>query len=338
MFNFSPSIISNHSSLCNKLNTTLTKLRASPTPSVNENYIRMWHEWKRTYNMDHLESDSNDARYFIFKENMIKIDQHNANPLKTYTMAPNKFSHMTHQEFKYKMLKPYVHDANVPRQSTLLINTAAPKTMDWRSNGAVTPVKDQGQCGSCYSFSATGSLEGAHYQATNELLSLSEQQVVDCSASYGDTGCDGGLMTNVFEYVIKNGGICLESDYPYMARVGTCNTTCNKVAQISSYVALDKNETLLQNAVGTVGPVSIAVDASGDGWMHYSTGVYTAPCGQDLDHGVLVVGYGTDSVSNKDYWVVKNSWGPSWGENGYIRLVRGINQCGISNMASYPVV
>jgi len=202
----------------------------------------------------------------------------------------------------------------------------------------VPPVKAPGMCGSCWAFSTPGSVEGAWViQGKNTLVSLSEQQLVDCSQAEGNEGCNGGLMDYGFQYIIDNGGICTEAAYAYTGTDGTCKKTCEKVVKISGYKDIPSgNETSLLNAVGTVGPVSIAIEADQSGFQFYSGGVFDGACGTSLDHGVLAVGYGTDS--GKDYWTVKNSWGASWGETGYIRMIRNKNQCGLTLAASYPTV
>jgi len=166
---------------------------------------------------------------------------------------------------------------------------------------------------------------------SGNLVSVSEQQLVDCAGSAGNQGCNGGLMDDAFEYIIKNGGLGSESSYPYTAKDGKCKQV-SSVSTVSEYTDVKKSdETGLMSAVN-IEPVSVAVDAQS--WQTYRQGVMTGFCGKSLDHGVLLVGYGTDGAN--DYWLVKNSWGTSWGEKGYIRLVRGKNQCGIAEAASYP--
>jgi C1A family cysteine protease len=205
------------------------------------------------------------------------------------------------------------------------------------------PTTQQFECGSCWAFSTTGSIEGAWFLKTGQLVSLSEQQLVDCSGSEGNQGCNGGLMDNAFEYVIKNGGICSEANYSYTATQGNCES-CIPVAKITSYVDVTPNNTESLMAAVAQQPVSVAVEADGLDWQFYFGGVVTDSCGLNLDHGVLVVGYGTDYTTQpQDYWKVKNSWGADWGEQGYIRLGRGTKfdpagECGILMDPSYPVV
>jgi len=225
----------------------------------------------------------------------------------------------------------------------------APDSVDWRKEGAVTPVKNQGQCGSCWAFSTTGSLEGAHFRLTNKLVSLSEQQLVDCSAKFHNDGCNGGLMDNAFDYIKSIGGLDTEEEYPYHAKQAKCHfNKAHVAATCTGYVDVKSgDEDALRDAVATVGPVSIAIDATEDKFMLYKDGVFVDDgCSngdEDLDHGVLVVGYGNDATTMKgdsmDYWIVKNSWGPEWGEAGYIRMARNLkNMCGVATKASYPLV
>jgi len=217
-----------------------------------------------------------------------------------------------------------------------------PVTVNWTAKGVVTGIKDQGQCGSCWAFSATGSMEGAWAITRGKLYSMSEQQLVDCSGSYGNQGCEGGWMDWAFKYVIAN-GIEQETSYQYVAWDQKCRY--NKSAVVASIIGYyntpQKNETALAYYVATVGPISVAIDASHNGFQFYEGGIYyQAFCSQNqLDHGVLVVGYGVYGKHNDQYWIVKNSWGYDWGMNGYIWMAKNnTNMCGIASAASFPVV
>lgn len=279
-------------------------------------------------------------RFAIFKENLDLIELHNSQSDVTSTIGVNQFADMTSQEMAHKMngYRPINKVKNVVH----LKSTNAASALDWNVKGAVTPIKDQAQCGSCWSFSATGSIEGAVFLKTGNLTSLSEQQLMDCSHPEGDDSCEGGLMDDAFQFVIDNKGICAEADYPYKAKDEKCVKTCKSVSTIKSFVdvAFDEkkptDETALMAAV-QLGPVSIAIEADQAVFQLYNGGVITKGCGTALDHGVLIVGYGTDNTTNTDYWLVKNSWGPKWGEKGFVRIIRNANMCGLNSAASYPL-
>lgn len=216
-----------------------------------------------------------------------------------------------------------------------------PQSVDWRTNGYVTPVKDQGHCGSCWAFSAVGALEGQAYKKSGKLISLSEQNLVDCSNSEGNHGCNGGLMHEAFEYVISNGGIDTENFYPYTASEGTCkyNPNYSPTSCHSYRFSAKGNEAALADAVATVGPISVAIDAKQPSFQFYRSGVYYEPNCNDMEgnHGVLIVGYGRENGEN--YWIVKNSFGIWWGDRGYIKMSKDRNNnCGIANYAVYPLV
>jgi xylem cysteine proteinase len=276
-------------------------------------------------------------RFNVFVENLEIIDTHNAKEL-DWKLGVNEFADLTWEEFKSTHLGFNQKKSSNPGVNLFgLINV--PDSMDWTEHRAVAEVKNQGQCGSCYSFSATGSVEGAVAIKTGKLNSLSEQQIVDCSTKEGNEGCNGGLMDSAFDYIISNKGICGEADYPYKGKAGSCWSSCSIVSTISGYkdVAQDNEDALLA-AVATQ-PVSVAIEADKMGFQFYKSGVFSGTCGTKLDHGVLAVGYGT--VEGTDYWKIKNSWGGDWGDSGYILIKRTggktKGQCGIAMQPSYPI-
>jgi KDEL-tailed cysteine endopeptidase len=222
-------------------------------------------------------------------------------------------------------------------------DVVAPAEVDWRALGGVTAVKDQGQCGSCWAFSTTGSVEGANFATNGALVSLSEQELVDCDKAGNDRGCNGGLMDYAYEYIIKNGGLDTESDYPYSGSEGSCDVAKEHTAAVvvTSFEDIPANdEASIKKAVSQQ-PVSIAIAASGLAFQLYSHGVFDGACSTNLDHGVLVVGYGSDAESGKDFWIVKNSWGAVWGEQGFIKMAMNHSStglCGLAMVPSFPVV
>nr|3F75_A Chain A, Cathepsin L Protease [Toxoplasma gondii RH] len=217
-----------------------------------------------------------------------------------------------------------------------------PAGVDWRSRGCVTPVKDQRDCGSCWAFSTTGALEGAHCAKTGKLVSLSEQELMDCSRAEGNQSCSGGEMNDAFQYVLDSGGICSEDAYPYLARDEECRAqSCEKVVKILGFKDVPRRSEAAMKAALAKSPVSIAIEADQMPFQFYHEGVFDASCGTDLDHGVLLVGYGTDKESKKDFWIMKNSWGTGWGRDGYMYMAmhKGEEgQCGLLLDASFPVM
>jgi cathepsin L len=303
-----------------------------------------WSSFKAQHNKSY-DAKEDAMRRSIWALNMKRVNQHNiehANGMHSYKVAMNKFADMTSEEFvamyngyKNAPVRKVEHEFMTPQ------NFKAPDSVDWRDKGYVTPVKDQGQCGSCWAFSAVAGLEGQHFAKTGKLVSLSEQNLVDCSGSFGNEGCNGGLMDSAFSYIKANKGIDTEASYPYKAVDQKCHFKAADVgATVTGFTDIPSgNEEALTNAIASVGPISVAIDASNWSFQMYSSGVYDEPnCSStQLDHGVTAVGYGVDNGT--PMYIVKNSWAEVWGMKGYIYMSRnGKNQCGIATSASYPLV
>ncbi len=302
--------------------------------------------WMRQHNAHFTSRDEFLARYTTFQQNHARIVQHNeAQPAAAWSMGHNAFSHLTHGEFLRAVnLVPgsfrnasgsasggRTHDGGMGIESP-------PASVDWVAAGAVVPVKNQQQCGSCWAFSAVGALEGAHFLKTGQLVSLSEQNVVDCDTV--DQGCSGGLMDNAFDYAASAGGLCTEAAYPYTATSGSaCVTNCARVPHTapSGHTDVAQTDAALMAAIAQQ-PVAVAIEADQSGFQFYSSGVFTGECGDNLDHGVLAVGYGPAAGVSPAFYKVRNSWGASWGDAGYVKIARGKNLCGILNSASFPTL
>lgn len=288
-------------------------------------------------------------------ENDEYIEKINAKGL-SYSLGHNQFSAMDKDDYEQFLVKSNIFswvDSSISYNifNGTIESLYLPSQINWVTNGAVTPVKDQGQCGSCWSFSTTGALEGAYYIKNRKLISFSEQQLIDCDNFKNggrDHGCNGGLMDNAFTWIEKNGGLCLESEYQYVSgtteKSDECQTTCNKVpgSDIQGYtdVPAASDNSMMSALINQ--PVSIAIEADQKDFQLYKSGIFTGSCGTNLDHGVLAVGYGSEEFG--DYYLVKNSWGTSWGDQGYIKLGRGQQynngdgQCGILLEGSFPVL
>jgi len=284
-------------------------------------------------------------RKSVYNANKKYIDRHNAKPGVSYKMAMNKYGDYTQAELK-NLLRPTPSTPRSSRSSlatsTHVISKKAPTQINWVEKGAVNPPKDQGICGSCWTFGTTGTLEGAFFVKTGKLLSLSEQQLVDCAWTEGNSACDGGEASGALQWIMDNGGIALEQTYRYIMLDHFCNTEDRSSGvQIKGYVNVTSgDEDALTDAISQQ-PVAIAIDASHPSFTFYSEGVYNEPkClngVDDLDHEVLAVGFGTED--GQDYYLVKNSWSTYWGDEGFIKMSRNNkNQCGIATAANYPLL
>ncbi|KAK3022314.1 hypothetical protein RJ639_046172 [Escallonia herrerae] len=287
-----------------------------------------------------------EKRFEIFKDNLRFIDELNSEE-RTYKVGLNRFADLTNEEYRSTYLgtrtdakRRFAKSKSVSQRYAVKAGDELPESVDWRERGAVASIKNQGNCGSCWAFSTVAAVEGINQIVTGELITLSEQELVDCDRSY-DAGCNGGLMDYAFEFIIANGGIDSEADYPYEGVDAQCDPIRKnaKVVSIDGYEDVPPyNEKALKKAVAHQ-PVSVAIEASGRALQLYYSGVFTGACGTALDHGVVVVGYGSEN--GVDYWIVRNSWGNSWGEGGYFRMERNVagtftGKCGIAMEASYP--
>ncbi|CAJ0594931.1 unnamed protein product [Cylicocyclus nassatus] len=327
------------------------------TPKLYER----WGEFKKAYGktpfvnaMDgkSYEESEESVRLEAFARNLKHIESHNREykqGRKSFELGLNHLADFT--DAHYRRLNGFRRPRELgyyqwDNSSKWLppYNVELPVSLDWRREGLVTEVKNQEDCGSCWAFSATGALEGQHARLTRKLVSLSEQNILDCSFAFGTHGCNGGFMDLAFEYIKENHGVDTEQSYPYVADITKCHfSTRNIGANVTGFVDLPTgDEKQLQIAVATQGPISVAIDARELGFQFYKKGVYIddqcTSSVDELNHAVLLVGYGTDPKQG-DYWLVKNSWGTDWGEEGYIRMARNRhNQCGIASLASFPLV
>ncbi|KAK4787928.1 hypothetical protein SAY86_011761 [Trapa natans] len=316
--------------------------------------LGLFQRWKEAHNKEYRTAGEAERRLENFKRNLKYVVERNSNKGHghSHTVGLTKFADMSNEEFKEtymsKIKRPAAYqklskDREGSRKKIASESCEGPAYFDWRKDGIVTGVKDQGDCGSCWAFSSTGAIEGINALTTGKLISLSEQELVSCDTT--NDGCDGGYMDYAFEWVINNGGIDSEADYPYLSFNdvdGTCNTTKeeNKVVTISGYEDVEATESALFCAV-LQQPISVGMVGDSLDFQLYTAGIYNGSCSDDpddIDHAVLIVGYG--SGASEDYWIVKNSWGPYWGMDGYFYIVRNtglpFGKCAINDMASYP--
>jgi KDEL-tailed cysteine endopeptidase len=325
-------------------------LRGSKVTTFDVDEVEVWGQFtnfQERFSKKYETVQELDERFSVFRSNFKQIIAHNLDFTQNFTMAVNQFTDLTPEEFK----KQYVSGLQTEVgsygcKSFSSSASGAPDSLDWRAKGAVTSVKDQGQCGSCWTFSATGAVEGAWAIAKSQLIDLSEQELVDCAtgSAYGSHGCNGGEMEGAFKYVVEHGQ-CALSSYPYTSGVSKTGGSCQKCAaviEITSCSDVKPNDQISLKAAVVKQPVAIAIEADTRYFQSYSSGVLTsASCGTNLDHGVLIVGYGEEN--GQKYWLVKNSWDVTWGDAGYVKIGRSESTndagiCGIAMDPSFPSV
>ncbi|PSS16062.1 Actinidain like [Actinidia chinensis var. chinensis] len=309
---------------------------------TNDKVIAMFESWLIRHGKSYNALGEKERRFEIFKENLRFVDEHNADMNRSYRVGLNQFADLTDEEYRsmYLGTKISPRRTNVSDRYKPQVGDQLPDSIDWREKGAVVDIKNQGDCGSCWAFSSIAAVEGINQIVTGNLISLSEQELVDCQRNYPNDGCNGGTASGAYEFIIDNGGINTEENYPYEERDGQCNQD----KENEKYVTIDdyedvppSSERTLQKAVAGQ-PVTVAIASDSSAFKLYESGVFTGSCGPSIDHGVTIVGYGTEN--GMDYWIVKNSWGTTWGENGYIKMQRNVGgdgKCFIANMPNYPV-
>jgi cathepsin L len=346
--------------------------------------VSEWEGFKTAHEKTYADEAEDWRRLKVYLENKERVASHNKRAhqgYESYFLKMNQHGDLNHEEFANRFhgcyrsnLKQTVNDTEswtfssslgvggvsaplrAPIRASSFIyhrhhhehpsHVMLPENLDWRKLGAVARVKDQGRCGSCYAFAATGALEGQQFRKTGHLVELSEQQIVDCSRRFGNLGCHGGAMENVYRYIEANGGIDSEDAYPYDGVVERCHYSWNeKSATETGFVFLPSDdEEALKHALATVGPIAVAIDASPPQLQFYSHGMFdpgSGGCAGQVNHAMLVVAYGVDEPSahhEGPFWIIKNSWSRHWGNDGYVKVPRNVNMCGIALTPSFPLV
>ncbi|XP_017120733.1 procathepsin L [Drosophila elegans] len=307
-------------------------------------YKSEFEKFKKSNNRKYLRTYDEIRSLKVFEENYKVIEEHNQHyqdGQTTFRLKPNIFADMSTDGYLkgyLRLLKSNVEDSadNIAEivGSPLMANV--PESLDWRSKGFITPSQNQQSCGSCYAFSIAESIGGQVFKRTGKILSLSEQQIVDCSVSHGNQGCVGGSLRNTLTYLQSTGGIMRAADYAYVGKKGRCQFVSDlSVVNVTSWAILPvHDEQAIQAAVTHIGPVAISINATPKTFQLYSDGIYDdVQCSSaSVNHAMLIIGFG------KDYWILKNWWGELWGESGYMRIRKGVNMCGIANYAAYAIV
>ncbi|KAK6589836.1 cryptopain precursor [Cryptosporidium xiaoi] len=326
--------------------------------SDNEEYIKLFENFKKIYNKKYASKEEEMERFEIFKQNLNYIRITNKQGF-SYELEMNEFGDLKKDEFinrytGYKKVFKFDEKNEQFRNRLLTAESNSsenemfnfPKSVNWLEAGCVNPVRNQKNCGSCWAFSAIAALEGAMcVQLGKKLPSLSEQQLVDCTRGNGNNGCGGGTMGMAFQYAIDNKYLCTSVEYPYKAGEDECSVfQCKNMIEVPIYsykYVLPRTPNMLKRALAEYGPISVAIQADQTPFQFYKRGVFDAPCGTKINHGVVLVGYDFDYNTNKEYWLVRNSWGEGWGESGYIKLALHSGKkgtCGILIEPVYPIL
>ncbi|XP_020087908.1 fruit bromelain-like [Ananas comosus] len=322
----------------------LASPRAASRSLPDDPMMRRFEEWMARFHRVYTDDAEKWRRFQIFQDNVNYIESFNNRSGNSYTLGTNQFADMTFDEFLAKYT-----GTSVPlkmKSETLTLTSfedvnisAVPKSIDWRDHGAVTEVKQQGTCESCWAFTAIATVEGIYKIKKGSLIPLSEQEVLDCSVSYGCKG--GGWVHKGYDFIISNKGVATEASYPYKEVQGNCaSNIVPNAASITGYKFLPRSESKLMNAVSQQ-PVAAAVEADKK-FQLYTGGIYKGPCGVMINHAITVIGYGADNSTGDKYWIIKNSWGTNWGENGFMRLEKDVASksglCGLTKQLVYPTI
>ncbi|XP_051007077.1 cathepsin 7-like [Acomys russatus] len=305
-----------------------------------------WEDWNKS-NENAYSPEEEKQKRELWEETMKMIKLHNRvnEPgINNITVEMNGFGNMTTEEMEKMMNDSSALTLRKGRRIQKRGDVKIPKTLDWRREGFVAPVRRQGACGACWAFAVAGAIEGQLFKKTGKLTPLSVQNLVDCSRTFGTNGCKGGKLYSAFQYVKNNGGLEAEATYPYEATVRNCRYRREySVVKVIRFLVVPRNEEALMNALVTIGPIAVGIDAEHESFKKYTGGIYNEPkCRSNSpSHSVLLVGFGYEGQESegKKYWLIKNSHGEQWGENGYMKIPRDQNNyCGIASYAMYPVL